>query len=221
MLQADVRVLDVWVVEDSGPLRAIILRMLEPSGARLTEAASLADCAGLLAAAPAPDVIFCDHGLPDGTAIDVAALLPEATRKLALTANSDPRLEAGLRQAGFHEVLVKPVRAADLLQALSRYSAPAQMGMVDAIPPELRESYARFVADETRAIAAAYASLAAPKLIHHLHKLAGTASVYGDKALARAAAACESRLRLGEPLERLRAEFTGLFENAGNPLRAG
>lgn len=120
-------------------------------------------------------------------------------------------------------MLRKPVRGSDLRAAmaeLQRQDAanPATIA-AEPIPDELRERYTRFVADETRAIAAAYAALSGPKLMHHLHKLAGTASVYGDRELARAAQGCESRLRQGEPLAWLKQDLTVLFESAGAPER--
>jgi CheY-like chemotaxis protein len=208
----------LWVVEDSAPLRAVVMQLLASLARHVEGAGSVADCEVLLQANGRPDAIVCDHDLPDGTGIGVAALFARdnVPRLVALTASTDVEVHAALKASGFSEVLQKPVRGADLREALkvTKTSAPDV-----AIPAELQERYARFVAEETRAIAAAYASLSGPKLIHHLHKLAGTASVYGDKPLARAASACEARLRDGEPLAWLRREFTELFESAGGPSR--
>lgn len=208
----------LWVVEDSAPLRAVVMQLLANTSRHVEGAASIADCEALLQANSIPDAIVCDHDLPDGTGIGVAALFERARRPLliALTASTDTEVHEALRSSGFAHVLQKPVRGADLRQALS---ASKSVTAESDIPAELQERYARFVAEETRAIAAAYASLSGPKLIHHLHKLAGTASVYGDKPLARAASACEARLRDGEPLAWLRRELTELFESAGGPSR--
>lgn len=208
----------LWVVEDSAPLRAVVMQLLSSLARNVEGAGSVADCEALLQSHGKPDAIVCDHDLPDGTGIGVAALFTNNSRPLlvALTASADPDVHASLKNAGFTHVLQKPVRGADLREALrlTRTSATET-----DIPADLQERYARFVAEETRAIAAAYASLSGPKLIHHLHKLAGTASVYGDKPLARAASACEARLRDGEPLAWLRRELTELFESAGGPAR--
>lgn len=208
----------LWVVEDSAPLRAVVMQLLASLARHVEGAGSVADCEALLASHGRPDAIVCDHDLPDGTGIGVAALFERANRPLlvALTASTDGEVHEALRKSGFAQVLQKPVRGADLREALNVTRTCASDV---AIPAELQERYARFVAEETRAIAAAYASLSGPKLIHHLHKLAGTASVYGDKPLARAASACEARLRDGEPLAWLRRELTQLFESASGPSR--
>ncbi len=208
----------LWVVEDSAPLRVVVMQLLASLARNVEGAASVADCETLLEAQGRPDAIVCDHDLPDGTGIGVAALFARDNSPLlvALTASTDMEVHEALKLSGFAQVLQKPVRGADLRKALN----VTKTVISDvAIPAELQERYARFVAEETRAIAVAYASLSGPKLIHHLHKLAGTASVYGDKPLARAASACEARLRDGEPLAWLRRELTQLFESAGGPSR--
>jgi two-component system, NarL family, sensor histidine kinase EvgS len=208
----------LWVVEDSAPLRAVVMQLLSGLARHVEGAGCVAECEALLQASGVPNAIVCDHDLPDGTGIGVAALFSRAERPhlVALTASNDPEVHQALKASGFVIVLQKPVRGPDLRQALN---VKAQPTAESDIPAELQERYARFVAEETRAIAAAYAALSGPKLIHHLHKLAGTASVYGDKALARAASACEARLRDGEPLAWLRRELTELFESAGGPAR--
>ena len=208
----------LWVVEDSAPLRAVVMQLVASLARNVEGAGSYADCDALLHATGRPDAIVCDHDLPDGTAMDVASLFTRDNlpRLVALTASTDSQVHEALKASGFAQVVQKPVRAAELREALNIKGTSVREV---AIPAELQERYVRFVAEETRAIAAAYACLSAPKLIHHLHKLAGTASVYGDKPLARAATACEARLRDGEPLSWLRRELTQLFESAGGPSR--
>lgn len=219
MSQADFLFERLWVVEDSAPLRAVVMQLLASLARTVEGAGCVAECEALLESHGAPDAIVCDHDLPDGTGLGVAALFDDDTRPVlvAMTASGDVEIHEALRQAGFSQVLQKPVRGVELRKALT--AKPQSPFPEPDIPAELQERYARFVADETRAIAAAYAALSGPKLIHHLHKLSGTASVYGDKALARAASACEARLRDGEPLAWLRRDLTQLFESAGGPSR--
>jgi CheY-like chemotaxis protein len=211
----------LWIVEDSSPIRAVLLHLATDLAGHISLAASLAECEALLAAGAYPDAIVCDHELPDGTAVDVANLFAGGPppRLIAITASAeDTDIVRRLRQAGFAHVLSKPVQSGELAAALAL--VVVVVAAQDAeIPDELRAHYERFVSDETRAIAMAYAGLSCAKLMHHLHKLAGTASVYGDKEVARAAAACEARLRLGEPLAALKQDLTMLFDSAGEPMR--
>jgi CheY-like chemotaxis protein len=68
-----------------------------------------------------PDALLLDLTLPDGDGLDVLrAVLDDGARPVAvaLTGHDDPETAARCRAAGCHAVLVKPVRAADLVRTL-------------------------------------------------------------------------------------------------------
>ncbi|MFN3310702.1 MAG: response regulator [Thermomonas sp.] len=70
------------------------------------------------------DLLLVDANLPDGRGEHLLRLLRErglVTAALAHTADPDPALHARLRAAGFAEVLLKPITAAALRDALRRH----------------------------------------------------------------------------------------------------
>lgn len=76
-----------------------------------------------LALSGAYDLWLLDANLPDGRGIDLLIMLRArfaATPALAHTADDSPTLHAQLLAAGFDEVLVKPLTAAQLQQAVGR-----------------------------------------------------------------------------------------------------
>lgn len=72
----------------------------------------------------ASDLWLVDANLPDGSGAELLARLRNARPgipALAHTADDSPALHARLRQAGFAEVLVKPLPATDLQDAVRRW----------------------------------------------------------------------------------------------------
>lgn len=122
-----------------------------------------------------------------------AATLPV----VALTANAFVDDVAACRAAGMQAHVAKPLRAAELAETVARFvparAAPAPSS--PAISPALR---ARF-ATRTEATLAALESLAAggggrDEALDGLHKLAGTARLFGHERLGELAALLEDRL---------------------------
>lgn len=102
------------------------------------------------------DLWLLDANLPDGHGTDLLAKLRirlPATPALAHTADDSPALQAQLLQAGFAEVLVKPLSAARLQEVVRRW-----LGMASGTPPRIGETSSAFAAlplwDETAALTA-------------------------------------------------------------------
>ena len=118
------------------------------------------DAAGSIQAAlaleGAYDLWLLDANLPDGHGAELLAQLRirlPATPALAHTADDSPALQARLLQAGFAEVLVKPLTAERLQQAVRRW-----LGMARGAPLRVEETSNRFKAlplwDEAAALTA-------------------------------------------------------------------
>ena len=102
------------------------------------------------------DLWLLDANLPDGHGTELLAKLRirlPATPALAHTADDSPALQAQLLQAGFVEVLVKPLGAARLQEVVRRW-----LGMASAASLRIGETSSLFMAlplwDEVAALAA-------------------------------------------------------------------
>lgn len=109
-----------------------------------------------LALEGAHDLWLLDANLPDGHGTELLAKLRirlPATPALAHTADDSPALQAQLLQAGFAEVLVKPLGAARLQEVVRRW-----LGMASAASLRIGETSSPFAAlplwDEAAALAA-------------------------------------------------------------------
>jgi CheY-like chemotaxis protein len=121
-----VRPPDVLLVDDSELVTVALGLLLSETGHAVRTAATVA--AAVAAAREAtPDVLLLDLTLPDGDGLDVLRALsaegraPRAT--VALTGHDDPETAARCREAGCVAVLVKPVRAAELLRGIREWTA--------------------------------------------------------------------------------------------------
>ena len=114
--------ISVAIVEDDSRLRHSLEQMLaEAAGCRFVGSfATVADAVRCLPSLK-PDVILMDINLPDGTGVEcVAAIAPQLpdTQILVLTAYQDPDTTFRAITAGARGYLVKPVRAARLVEAI-------------------------------------------------------------------------------------------------------
>ena len=135
----------ILVVEDDPTSRSYLVALTESLPARVDAAASVAE-ALRLAGPGRHDLWLVDARLPDGDGIGLLARLHDAspgTPALAHTAARDPQALQALRDAGFAQVLAKPVDAdawrAAIRHALGRTSRIAGA----AAAPDAREASAR------------------------------------------------------------------------------
>ena len=141
------------LVEDDPISRSFMGAALEALPAQVDTADSIR---AALALEGIYDLWLLDANLPDGHGTELLAELRirlPATPALAHTADDSPALRARLLQAGFAEVLVKPLGAARLQEVVRRWLGPAS-----GAPSRIGETASRFVAlplwDEAAALAA-------------------------------------------------------------------
>jgi two-component system, chemotaxis family, chemotaxis protein CheY len=113
--------LDILLVDDHGPTRAIIERTLRAAGAQnLRMAEDAHEALALLAAKPA-DVLITDLTMPTMSGIELIAALradPRLAHARALLVTGHAGMEAEASAAGADAVLAKPVDPEALLRAL-------------------------------------------------------------------------------------------------------
>lgn len=111
----------VLLVEDDPVSRSVFTLALERSGAQV-EACDSVHTAHAAAMLGTHDLWLVDAHLPDGDGIALLTALRthgRMTRAIAHTASRDASLHGRLRDAGFVDVLVKPLPAAELVSALA------------------------------------------------------------------------------------------------------
>lgn len=138
------------------------------------------------------DAVLLDYELGGATAIDLAERLGSIAagcRLIVLTAHDSPAIHDQCRQAGFTEVLQKPVAAAVLLAALNRSSADATDPELAALLPEFR----RVREHDLGELRACLAAGEFPRARAIAHRMRGGFSLYG---LPEAARTCEALERL-------------------------
>ena len=156
------RSISVAIVEDDQRLRTTLKQVLgEAEGCRLVGA--FATVADAVQGIPwlAPDVILMDINLPDGTGVDcVAALAPQLpqTQILMLTAYQDPDTTFRAITAGARGYLVKPVKAARLVEAI-REIREGGVPMSRTIARKVIEAFSRMNAGSRAAAPAQPASV--------------------------------------------------------------
>lgn len=115
---------DVLLVDDSPLIADALGTLLRETGHRVRTAGSVAEAVAAAREA-APDVLLLDLTLPDGDGLDVLRALAAEGRAagaaVALTGHDDDDTVTRCRAAGCVAVLVKPVRAADLLRAIREW----------------------------------------------------------------------------------------------------
>lgn len=119
---ATIQSLRILLVEDHAPTRQVLEQLLKRAGHTVVTAASVAEALEIILAYPAPEILISDVGLPDGTGLDLLKELRARGLTLPGIALSGYGMEEDhqrTREAGFSMHLVKPVKFAQLQQALS------------------------------------------------------------------------------------------------------
>ena len=114
------------LVEDSSLVTDALRVLFEETGHRVTIARSVSEAVASATADP-PDLMLLDLTLPDGDGLEVLRTLAAEGRPpraaVALTGHDDPATAARCRAAGCVAVLVKPIRAAELLRGIRDWTA--------------------------------------------------------------------------------------------------
>jgi PAS domain S-box-containing protein len=214
------RPLDLLVVEDNRINRFVVREMLEGMGHSVTEAADGQEGAAL-ATAKRFDAILMDISMPRLDGVEAARQIRAAAGGsggapiVALTAHAQPAEHARFRAAGMTESLTKPITRAALAALLHRLlaggtaaPAPAAPVLLDldhliemseqlgaAFPPLLH----RFEAEGAALIGDAPTETISAAA---LHRLAGSASVFGAVALQARLARAETKAETGAEIDR-------------------
>lgn len=119
--QPESAILCVLIVEDDEGVRRSLQLMLKWRGFAVQTCDSVAAVRELGADAAA-GLLVTDYHLPDGTGLDVLALLRDAGwhgRAVLIAATLTPELEADAKAHGFHAALEKPMEREALIRALT------------------------------------------------------------------------------------------------------
>jgi signal transduction histidine kinase/CheY-like chemotaxis protein len=193
---SDVSALRILLADDSDDNRFLILSYLQGSAARIDIAENGAIAVDVFQK-NRYDLVLMDVEMPvmDGYAATRAIRrISPTTPVLALTAHAATEMAAAAFEAGFTEVLTKPIRKGALLEALGRYHAPSararvlvEQGMEEVVPKYL---------DKRRAEIAIYRKALEDgnfEAIKNLgHKMKGTGTGYGFPMLTELGNALES-----------------------------
>jgi CheY-like chemotaxis protein/HPt (histidine-containing phosphotransfer) domain-containing protein len=198
----------ILLVEDDPVSRAFLAAALTSLPAKVDEAASIAEALALVR--DDHDLFVIDANLPDGRGIDLLRELRmhATTPALAHTAATlRPELDA-LVEAGFVEVLVKPLSAAQLQHAIVRalhgtptpaaavtrgcgklpvWDDEAALAAVNGLRPQAMQLRALFLAElpaQRDAVIAAAKAGEAANLHAQLHRLQGSCGFVGAARLA-------------------------------------
>lgn len=196
------------------------------------------------------DLVLMDVQMPDCDGLEATRAIraegigPGLLPVIALTANAYPEDIAAARAAGMQAHLAKPVVFAQLARALQRWlpTRIVETGQPGAAPPHTRASalagsprlVARWQARRAEAVDAVLAALeegwltagapppeaAAQGLARLLHKVAGTAAMFGEAGLGEAAAALERALVTGADGTTLADLAHGLLAQGGPAAEA-
>lgn len=166
----------ILLVEDHALTRQVIAAQLRRWGATVQEAATADDALAAQMQAPCP-LVMLDIGLPgmDGCALARQLRLLEAegtprARLIALSAFTGGDHALRCQTAGIDAVLLKPLQADALLQALDE---PVSVSAVQSTAPELMAAYEEDIDRELQCLHEAIARCDAAQLRHHAHRLQG------------------------------------------------
>lgn len=166
----------ILLVEDHALTRQVIAAQLRRWGATVQEAASAEDALAAQMQAPCP-LVMLDIGLPamDGYALARQLRLHEAegaprARLIALSAFTGDDHTLRCQVAGIDAVLLKPLQADALLQALDQ---PVPSRAFESTARELVAAYEEDVDRELQCLHEAIAGCDAVQLRHHAHRLQG------------------------------------------------
>ncbi|MFT3926424.1 MAG: sigma-54 dependent transcriptional regulator [Myxococcales bacterium] len=113
---------NLLVVEDDYVLRETMGQLLTMEGYEVRLASSISEALNVMGEAP-PDVALVDHGLPDGTALDLLRALRQrgdSTPVLVITGTASYELAVEAMKAGAENFLTKPVQTDAMLALLRR-----------------------------------------------------------------------------------------------------
>ena len=166
----------ILLVEDHALNRQVIVAQLRQWGATVRETANADDALAVQMQAPFP-LVMLDIGLPgmDGYALARQLRLLEAegtprVRLVALSAFTGGDHALRCQAAGIDAVLLKPLQADALLQALDQ---PVPGSAVESTARELVAAYEEDVDRELQCLHEAIAHCDAAQLRHHAHRLQG------------------------------------------------
>lgn len=124
------RAANILVVEDNEATITILERLLRRLGHRWQTARCVKDALELCEAVPGSpgfDALLCDVGLPDGTGLDVVREMSRCQPQCYCVTLSGYGTAADVQssmEAGAAQHLTKPVRFAELAEALRRCTVP-------------------------------------------------------------------------------------------------
>jgi DNA-binding response OmpR family regulator len=117
---------NILVVEDNALAAGALQALLESDGYVVRIADSVEAAIDACTGEPT-DLMLLDLTLPDGDGLSVLAAAAEMGRlpktTVALTGHDDPEVTARCREAGCHDVLLKPVAARELLARAAMWLA--------------------------------------------------------------------------------------------------
>jgi CheY-like chemotaxis protein/anti-sigma regulatory factor (Ser/Thr protein kinase) len=196
------------------------------------------------------DLVLMDVQMPDCDGLEATRAIraegigPGLLPVIALTANAYPEDIAAARAAGMQAHLAKPVVFAQLARALQRWlpTRIVEAEQPGLVPPQSRASVmagsprlmARWQARRDEAVGAVMAAIdagwiasdgplpdaEAPALARLLHKVAGTAAMFGEAALGEAAAALERAMVTASNGRTRAALARALLAQGGTPDEA-
>lgn len=220
------RRLSVLVVEDNDFNRLIVRDMLRADGHQVTEALDGAE--GIcLAAEQRFDAVLMDISMPGIDGLAATGRIREgqgasaASPILALTAHAGREEIARFRAAGIQDVLIKPltrVRLRAALAGLPTAQVPgaeaATAALIDPVilddlqqtlgPDKARHLLQRFLTDSQARLALLGARIPQAEddaaLVADIHRMNGTAAMFGACALQAGLSAIEAGFKAGNPL---------------------
>lgn len=211
----------VLAAEDHDVNQLLMSAMLRQLGYQCDIAANGAQAVTMVrdaAAAGKPyAIVLMDMQMPvlggiDATrAIRTSGIASDRLPIVALTANAYADDIALCRDAGMQAHLAKPVHLADLSATLTRWTTRSvnAAATVPALSANIRERYARRRSEALETIGALLRSgcfehVELAELTEMMHKLAGTAAMFGDPALGERARELELGMRSWRGAERAR-----------------
>lgn len=118
---------EILIVDDHAQMRALLLRVLQAAGARAPRIAVNGRDALAQLRVRGADLVLLDHNMPGMTGLELTARLradPTLRARIILLSGAEGAAhEAAAHAAGVDAVLVKPVRARALLDAIARVMA--------------------------------------------------------------------------------------------------
>ena len=167
----------VLVVDDDADIRGLLTAVLEgDAGARVTEAASGAECMALLAREEF-DVAVVDVQMPDHTGLDVLRWVRATeidTELIVLTANADVETAVQAMRLGAYDFIPKPCKNAELREVVAKAAEKKALRRENSALKEVvnrREGLPTIIGDsaEIREVLAMITRVAAsdsPVLVH-------------------------------------------------------